>query len=140
MDPTTIAQALAAIAQPPRPITRTPPTAQDFSAYLYGTPTTAGDLPDAQAGPPPAPLPGWIPQNVQNYINTRPSYAEGQRQATMPPGIAGGEPYSPTPQINDINRLFSRSIHQNAPIGSGISGPPLKAIIRGGYLAGGDEI
>ena len=71
--------------------------------------------PDDFYGPPPAPLPSWIPQNVQNYINQAPSYTEGQRQSAMPSSIAGGEPYSPTPQIGDLRRLFQQRITGNAP-------------------------
>jgi hypothetical protein len=116
MDPTTIAQTLMAYAQPARPVTPTPMT----------------------TGTPPAPLPSWVPANVQNYIRTRPSFGEGERQGMSWGGFEPPQP--PAPQIADIQRLFNRGILQNAPTGNQISGPPLKKIIQGGYLAGGNEI
>ena len=136
MDPTTIAQTLAAYAQPARPATPTPMSQDDITEALYG-----GGIPPA---PLPAPLPSWLPSNVQNYINTQPSYAEGQRQAP-PQDIAGGEPYSPTPQIDDIRRLFRNRITQNAPIGNspGPRADQLRALMKlPGFsgFTGGDEI
>lgn len=87
------------------------------------------------------PLPSWIPPNVQNYINQRPSFAEGQRQTMLPPpNITGGEPYSPTPQIADIQRLFQRRALLNSPTSNPISGKFLRDITLGGHLAGGSEI
>jgi hypothetical protein len=136
MDPTTVAQALAAYARPARPVTPTPTTQADLMDALYG------------GGTPPAPLPGWVPSNVQNYINTRPSYAEGQTR-----GQQWGPVYSaleqeplqpPQPQIADINRLFGSGILRKAggsQFGENqISGPFLKSIIQGGNFAGGDNI
>ena len=91
--------------QPARPYSPTPPTDADIADAFYGP------------APAPAPLPSWVPPNVQAYINSNPSFAEGQRQTIMPPSITGntGEPYSPTPQIDDIRRLFNNRITGNAP-------------------------
>ena len=140
MDPTTIAQTLAAYAQPARPVSPTPPTQADINDALYGS----GDLPSPMQPPPP--LPSWVPQNVQNYINQAPSYAEGQRQTLMPPSITrGDEPYSPTPQIDDIRRLFQGRITRNAPTGDerSIRAGQLRALMKlPGFsgFTGGDEI
>ena len=132
MDSTTVAQTLAAYAQPARPVTPTPPTQDDIEEALFG------------GGAPPAPLPSWIPQNVQNYINQAPSYGEGQAQG-WPSNIAGGEPYSPTPQIDDIRRLFQKRITQNAPTNDlpGIRAQQFRALMKlPGFsgFTGGDEI
>jgi hypothetical protein len=134
MDPTTVAQALAAYAQPARPVTPTPTSQDDIMDALYGPGTQT----------PPAPLPDWVPPNVQNYINTRPSYAEGERQG-WPSNIAGGEPYSPTPQIDDIRRLFQGRITRNAPTGDdrSVRAGQLRALMKlPGFsgFTGGDEI
>jgi hypothetical protein len=91
---------LLASVQPARPYSPTPTSNDDIVNTLYG---------------PPPPLPSWVPPNVQNYINSNPAFAEGQRQTLAPPSIAGGEPYSPTPQIDDIRRLFHGRITGNAP-------------------------
>ena len=139
MDPTTIAQALAAYAQPARPVSPTPPTQADINDALWGS----GDLPSPMQPPPP--LPSWVPQNVQNYINQAPSYNEGERQSPLPANIAGGEPYSPTPQINDIRRLFQKRITQNAPTSDlpAIRSQQFQALMKlPGFsgFTGGDEI
>ena len=107
MDPT-IGQTLASYARPARPVTPTPTSQADILDALWGpTPQT-----------PPAPLPNWVPSNVQSYINSQPSYAEGQRQTLLPPSITrGDEPYVQTPQIGDIQQLFRNRITQNAPTG-----------------------
>jgi hypothetical protein len=130
MDPTTIAQSLAAYAQPARPVTPTPPTQADLMDALYGS---GAD-----------PLPSWLPQNVQTYMNQTPSYAEGQRQAPSQ-DIAGGEPYSPTPQIDDVRRLFRNRITRNAPTGDerSIRADQFRALMKlPGFsgFTGGDEI
>ena len=150
MDPTTIAQTLAAYAQPARPPTLTPPSAQDFSDYLYGRPPSsldpAANLPGPMEPPPPRPpLPAWLPQNVQSYINQAPSYSEGERQSPLPGDIAGGEPYSLTPQIGDIQRLFQKRITQNAPTSDlpAIRSQQFQALMKlPGFsgFTGGDEI
>jgi hypothetical protein len=136
MDPTTVAQTLAAYARPARPVTPTPATQDNIADALYG-----GGIPPAAL---PAPLPSWLPQNVQNYINQAPSYAEGQRQTQMPPSITrGGELYDQTPQIADIQRLFRNRITQNAPTGLGFSSQQLKNLMQmPGFsgFAGGEEI
>ena len=134
MDPTTIAQALAAYAQPARPVTPTPASQDDIADALYG--------PGSQTLP--APLPDWVPPSVQNYINQAPSYEEGRPQGT-PPNIAGGEPYSPTPQIDDIRRLFQNRITRNAPTGDerGIRDQQFRSLMQlPGFsgFTGGDEI
>ena len=135
MDPTTVAQTLAAYAQPARPVSPTPATQNDIADALYGS-----------GAAPPAPLPSWLPQNVQNYINNNPSYAEGQRQTLEPPSITrGGEPYSPTPQLDDIRRLFQNRITRNAPTGDerSIRDQQLRALMKlPGFsgFTGGDEI
>jgi hypothetical protein len=134
MDPTTVAQTLAAYARPARPVTPTPATQDDIMDALYG--------PGSQTLP--QPLPDWVPSNVQNYISTQPSYAEGQRQAP-PQDIAGGEPYSPTPQIDDIRRLFQGRITRNAPTGDdrSVRAGQLRALMKlPGFsgFTGGDEI
>jgi hypothetical protein len=130
MDPTTIAQSLAAYAQPARPVTPTPTSQADLMDALYGSGTD--------------PLPSWLPQNVQTYMNQTPSYAEGQRQGMLQ-DIAGGEPYSPTPQIDDIRRLFQGRITRNAPTGDerSIRAGQFKALMQlPGFsgFTGGDEI
>jgi hypothetical protein len=129
MDPTTVAQTLAAYARPARPVTPTPTSQDDIADALYG---------------PPPPLPDWVPQNVQNYINNNPSYAEGQRQTLAPPSITrGGEPYDQTPQIGDIQRLFQGRITRNAPVSGGFNSQQLKHLMQmPGFsgFAGGDEI
>lgn len=129
MDPTTVAQTLAAYARPARPV----------------TPTPTGDLPSLMYEPTSweTPTPSWVPPNVQNYMRNAPSYVEGQPQGT-PPSIAGGEPYSPTPQIGDIRRLFRGSIMRNAPTSGGEAfnrglGNLLKLPGFSGFT-GGDEI
>ena len=132
MDPTTVAQTLAAYARPARPVSPTPLTQDDIADALYG------------GGTPPAPLPDWVPPNVQNYINTQPSYAEGQAQGWQS-NIAGGEPYSPTPQIADIQRLFQNHIMRNAPTGDerSIRDQQFRSLMRlPGFsgFTGGDEI
>jgi hypothetical protein len=90
MDPTTIAQILAARAQ------RAP---------------TQQQLPSARApiSTPPQPLPSYLPQNVQNAIRTRPSFTEGGPQGVWGLDHPGGqEPLQPPdPQIADIGRLFA---------------------------------
>jgi hypothetical protein len=125
MDPTTIAQTLTAYAQPARPVSPTPMTQDDLMDALYG---------------PGQSLPSWIPQNVQDYINQAPSFNEGQRQAMRPADIAGGEPYTPTPQIGDLQRLFQNRITRNAPTSNPIGGKFLRDVTLGGHLAGGNEI
>ena len=130
MDPTTVAQTLAAYARPARPVTPTPMTQDDLADALYGS------------GAPPAPLPDWVPPNVQTYIRTQPSYTEGERQG-WPTNIAGGEPYSPTPQIDDIRRLFRNRITQNAPTSGAFTSQQLKNLMQmPGFsgFAGGEEI
>lgn len=139
MDPTTIAQTLAAYAQPARPVSPTPPTQADINDALWGS----GDLPSPMQPPPP--LPSWVPQNVQSYINQAPSYNEGERQLPLPANIAGGEPYSPTPQIGDIQRLFQKRITQNAPTSDlpAIRSQQFQALMKlPGFsgFTGGDEI
>ena len=99
---------------------------------------------DALYGSGTDPLPSWLPQNVQDYMNQTPSYAEGQRQRP-PQDIAGGEPYSPTPQIGDIRRLFGNRITQNAPTGDehSIRAQQFRALMQlPGFsgFTGGDEI
>jgi hypothetical protein len=132
MDSTTVAQTLAAYAQPARPVSPTPLTQDDIQNALYG---------DAI---PPAPLPSWLPQNVQNYINTQPSYGEGERQSLQPPSITrGDEPYDQTPQIADVQRLFRNRITKNAPTSGGFTSQQLKNLMQmPGFsgFAGGDEI
>jgi hypothetical protein len=128
MDPTTVAQTLAAYARPARPVTPTPLTQDDIADALYG------------GGPP---LPSWLPQKVQDYINHAPSFAEGQRQALTPPDIAGGEPYDQTPQIDDIRRLFRNRITRNAPTSVDSNSQALRALMKlPGFsgFTGGDEI
>ena len=92
-----------------------PPNAYASMPARPYSPDETDPLYSLPAVPPPQPLPSWIPQNVQNYINQTPSYAEGQRQTIAPPSIAGGEPYLPTPQIDDIRNLFRNRITKNAP-------------------------
>jgi hypothetical protein len=134
MDPTTVAQALAAYAQPARPVTPTPTSQDDIMEAVYGPQT------------PPPPLPSWVPQNVQNYINTQPSYGEGERQSLQPPSITrGDEPYDQTPQIGDIQRLFQGRITRNAPTGDerSIRADQFRALMKlPGFsgFTGGDEI
>jgi hypothetical protein len=131
MDPTTVAQALVAYAQPARPVTPTPTSQDDIMDALYGGAVA------------PAPLPPGLPQNVQDYIRTRPSYGEGQSQG-MPPNMAGGGELSqPTPQIADIQRLFQNHIRRNAPTSGGFNSQQLKSLMQmPGFsgFAGGDEI
>jgi hypothetical protein len=56
-----------------------------------------------------------LPPDVARSITMNPQYSEGQAQGDRgQQGIAGGEPYSPTPQIGDIQRLFNQHIQQNA--------------------------
>ena len=130
MDPTTIAQTLAAYAQPARPVTPTPLSQADLMDALYGG-----------GGTPAAPLPSWIPQNVQNYINTQPSYAEDQ---PTPSGRIDNEPQQPSqPQIADIQRLFRGTVTRNAPTSGGFSSQQLRNLMKmPGFsgFAGGDEI
>lgn len=115
-----------AFSPPARPYTPTP-LPSDLMDALYGNPT------------PPQPLPSYLPQNVQNYIRTQPSYTEGQAQGRWPDtGEPGGQ--SPNPQVGDLQRLFRNRIQQNAPSGTPLSGPFLKNVIQGGYLAGGVDI
>jgi hypothetical protein len=92
---------------PSQPYSPTPEPIDQLLNNLYP------DLPTPMQ--PPAPLPSWIPPNVQDYIRQAPSYNEGERMSPFPPSIAGGEPYSLTPQIGDINKLFHGRITQNAP-------------------------
>jgi hypothetical protein len=114
MDPT-VAQALAGYAQrPARPVTPTPDQQMPPDLNLP-TPMSQSDLMDALYGSGADPLPSWLPQNVQSYMNKTPAYAEGERRRM--PDIAGGEPYSPTPQIDDVRRLFQNRINQNGPSG-----------------------
>jgi hypothetical protein len=136
MDPTTIAQTLAAYTQQPaRPYS---PTPNDIADALYGD-------------GPPAPLPSWLPQNVQNYINTQPSYGEGGVQAPQPYNRvyeadtqdAPSQPLNPQP--DDIQRLFRNSITRNAPTGDerGIRDQQFRALMKlPGFsgFTGGDEI
>lgn len=94
----------------------------------------------ARAMPPQAPLPNWLPQNVQNYIRTQPSYGEGDLQApyqysaaneamaqdtppqpyrpSLPPGdvkrLPMTQPYV-NPQPNDISQLFGDQIRRAHP-------------------------
>ena len=121
--------------QPARPYT---PRPSDLPSRMEA------DVMDALYGP--EPLPSWIPPNVQNYINNAPSFAEGQRQTIMPPSITrGGEPYSETPQIGDIQRLFQGRITQNAPTSDqpGIRADQFRALMQlPGFsgFTGGTEI
>lgn len=66
------------------------------------------------------PMPSWMSPTLQRYIQSRPTFAEGERPGPQV-GIAGepwgpgtppvqAEPYSPTPQIEDIQRLFGQGI------------------------------
>jgi hypothetical protein len=78
-------------------------------------------------------------------MSMTPSYEEGERQTLLPPSMAGGEPYSPTPQIDDIRRLFQNRIIRNAPTGDehGIRAAQLRALMQlPGFsgFTGGDEI
>jgi hypothetical protein len=77
---------------------------------------------------------------VQNYINQAPSYTEGQRQTLAQPNIAGGEPYSPNPQIDDIRRLFFNHIIQLAPPNPIPAGPDVADAIRRGLFTAGNDI
>jgi hypothetical protein len=77
------------------------------------------NLMDALYGPqtPPAPLPPGLPQNVQDYIRNRPSYAEGQN---MPSGRQDDEPpQTPNPTIDALRQQFRGTITRNAPTGIG---------------------
>ena len=127
MDPTTVAQILASHARPARPVTPTPPTQDDIAEALYG-----GGA---------APLPSWLPQNVQNYIRTQPAQAEGQPAWS---GRMDDEPQQPPqPQIADIQRLFRGSIMRNAPTSGGLSSQKLRQLMQmPGFsgFAGGEEI
>lgn len=51
---------------------------------------------------------------VAQAIENRPSFEEWQKQGARK-DIAGGEPYSPSPQIKDLQQLFRDRILQNAP-------------------------
>jgi hypothetical protein len=124
--------------QPARPYSPTPDPIDQLFNKLSPT-----DLPTPMQLP--APLPSWVPPNVQDYIRMAPSYNEGERQSPLQPNIAGGEPYSPTPQIDDIRRLFRNRIIKNAPIGAspGMSADQLRALMQLPGFAGfqgGDEI
>lgn len=129
MDPTTIAQTLGAYAQPARPVTPTPMSQDDIAEALYGGAT------------PPAPLPSWLPQNVQTYIRTQPSQAEGEKVWS---GRTDNEPQQPPqPQIADIRRLFRGSIMRNAPTSGGLSSQDLRRLMQmPGFsgFTGGEEI
>ena len=129
MDPTTIAQTLAAYAQPARPVTPTPASPDDIADALWGS------------GTPPPPLPSWLPQNVQDYIHTQPSQEEGQKAWS---GRIDNEPQQPPqPQIADIQRLFRGAITRNAPTSGGFNSQQLKNLMQmPGFsgFAGGDEI
>ena len=129
MDPTTVAQTLAAYARPARPVTPTPPSQDDITDALFG------------GGTPPAPLPSWLPQNVQTYIRTQPSQAEGEKAWS---GRTDAEPQQPPqPQIADIQRLFRGSIMRNAPTSGGFTSQQLKNLMQmPGFsgFAGGEEI
>jgi hypothetical protein len=119
---------------PARPYSPTPFSGDDLRNALYGA-----DLPSPMQ--PYAPLPSWVPPNVQNYINQAPSYNEGERQPPTPPIMLG--PISPTPQIDDIQRLFHNRIMQNAPTNQGFSAEQYRNLMKlPGFagFAGGDEI
>jgi hypothetical protein len=85
------------------------------------------------------------PAVAQSIVNNRQT-AEGQR-AGPAPDIAGGEPYSQTPQIDDIRRLFRNRTLQNAPTSQSLTPTPLQrqmpALMKlpgfGGFV-GGDNI
>lgn len=129
MDPTQWPPGLTINSMPFRP-TSMPPQPD------LPTPMSQQDYNNAET-----PLPSWIPLSVQHYINQAPSFAEGQRQTTAPPpDITGGEPYSPTPQIDDIRRLFARRQLLNSATPSPIGGKLLRDFILGGHLGGGNEI
>lgn len=154
MDPATIASLM--YGQPARPVTPTP----NPTDLLYGPGgvdpqggglggalnNLGGSMPSAMLTPetPMAPLPSWIPQNVQDYMRFAPSYEESQRQALTAPNIAGGEPYSPTPQINDLRRLFGDRMRQNSPTsGGGFTSKQLSDLMKmRGFagFSGGDRI
>ena len=127
--------------QPSRPYSPTPGPLDTIFNQLQ--PEDLQDLPAHWAQP--APLPSWLPPNVQNYINQAPSYEEGERMSPFPSNMAGGEPYSPTPQIDDIQRLFHGRVMQNAPTGSkhGFTADQYRNLMKlPGFsgFTGGDEI
>jgi hypothetical protein len=117
---------------PARPYTPTPLTSDALADALYG------------GGQPPAPLPSYLPPNVQDYIRTQPSYSEGQR---MPSGRQDNEPPQlPNPTIDALRQQFRGSILRNAP--TQVGPDQAKAnMLRGfwgkpgfGGLTGGDDV
>jgi hypothetical protein len=92
---------------------------------------------------PPEPLPSWLPQNVQTYMRTAPSYVEGQPQ---PSGRMDFEPQQPpNPTIPALRQQFRGTILRNAPTGT--ADPAKAAQLRQLYrmpgfsgFTGGDEI
>ena len=92
---------------------------------------------------PPLDLPNWLPSNVQNYMRSNPSYAEGQKQ---PSGRVTDEPWGQTtdPQMADIQRLFREHIMKNAPTSNALGGVGQYKQFFGmpGFagFTGGDEI
>jgi hypothetical protein len=89
-----------------------------------------------------------LPPAVAQSIVSNPQYSESQAQGSRKEqGIAGGEPYSPTPQIDDIRRLFRNRALQNAPTSQSLTPTPLQrqmpALMKlpgfGGFV-GGDNI
>ena len=122
------------VGRPARPYTPTPPSIDDLTDALYGP----------QAAP--APLPSYLPPNVQTYIRNHPSYSEGDPQGPGGQygaiyGALGQEPTQPAnPQIGDLQRLFRGSIMRNAPSSNQLSGKTLGDLIRMGVIAGGENI
>jgi hypothetical protein len=66
-----------------------------------------------------------LPPAIAQSIVSNPQYSEGQAQGSRS-DIAGGEPYSPTPQIDDIRRLFRNRTLQNAPTSQSLTPTPLQ--------------
>jgi hypothetical protein len=119
--------------QPARPYTPGPST---LPARMEA------DIMDALYGDAQPPLPSWIPPNVQNYILTTPSRSEGQVNQVP---INGGEPYSPTPQIGDLQRLFHNRMIANNPTrpNTGFNSQQLRTLMQmPGFsgFAGGTDI